>query len=425
MKKKYWFRLDNAAKIYPAISNFRRGSMFSLSAVLTENVDQHLLNQAVNVVLNRFPSFKVKLNRGFFWYYLEENKKDFYVEQEPPYFLKFINEKESNDYLFRVFYYNRKISLVVFHAICDGTGALDFLKAIIFEYLLLKGYKIKAQGELKTIYSPPTIEESRDKFLQVYDKNISKPEKEKNAFKTYGTPFSHEGMGIITGKVSVDQLKTLCKKYNVTVTTFLCALFMQTIYKTFIKDKKIKNKLIKILVPVNMRKFYKTETVRNFSLFCRPGFDYAKEITLEECISICDEQLKNGTSKENLDKSLNSNVKIEKNWALKLAPLFVKDLAMRFAYSIVGDNLHTANLSNLGVVTLPADVKKYVDDIIFILGTSYTCKNHMAVISYNDKINISFSREIVENHLEYEFFNHLTNFGIDVEVTSNYWESGV
>ncbi len=419
--KKNWYKLDNAAKIYPAISNNRRGSMFSISAVLSEVIDKQTLNDAVNAVLPRFPSFKVKLKRGFFWYYLEENKKSFNVVEEPPFFLSFINEKESNDYLFRVFYLNKKITLCCFHAICDGTGALDFLKAIIFEYLLLSGKDIKADGELKTIYSPFTNEESKDKFVQVYNKNLPKPNKEKNAFKTYGTSFGFDGMGIICGKVNADDLKAVCKKFDVTVTCYLCSLFIYSIFKVFIKDKKIKNKLVKILVPVNMRKFYKSETVRNFSLFCRIGHDFEKEITFEQCLELCREQLKNGVEKENLDKLLNSNVKIEKNWLLKIVPLFLKDLAMKIGYSKVGDNLHTANLSNLGVVNLPQSVKPYVEDLFFILGTSFSCKNHMAVITYNNNVNITFSREIVESQLEKMFFTELSK-QMNVEIISNYWE---
>ena len=84
--------------------------------------------------------------------------------------------------------------------------------------------------------------------------------------------------------------------------------------------------------------------------------------------------------------------------------------------------MHTANLSNLGVVNLPQSFKTYVEDFFFVLGTSFSCKNHMAVISYNEYINITFSREIVENNLEKMFFNELTKQGLDIEIISNYWE---
>lgn len=422
MKKKTWFRLDNAAKVYPPTSGSRRGGMFALSAILYEQVDKDILNDAVNVVLNRFPTFKVKLNRGIFWYYLEENKNPFYVTEEPGYFLKHIDEKQSNNYLFRVFYFENKITLSIFHALTDGTGGLELLKAIVFEYLILKGYNIKAEGALKTIYSPSTKEESIDKFLQVFDNKISKPQKEYPAFKINGTPFSKEGMGIISGRVKIEQIKALSKKYNVTITTFVSALVAYLVYENFIKGQKVKNKMVKVLVPVNMRKIYPTDTVRNFALFTRPGHDFSTEITLEECIKSFDEQLKECLKKENLDKILYSNVKTEKNILLKITPLFLKDLAIKIAYTKVGDVLHTTTVSNLGIVELPTGVKKYVKDFIFAIGTSFTAKSALCLSSYQDNLNITFTREYVENNLEKAFFQYLTNNGVEVELQSNYWE---
>ncbi len=423
MKKRTWYRLDNAAKIYPPVSNSRRPSVFSLSALLTEKIDKDILNDAVNVVLHRFPTFKVKLKRGVFWYYLEENKKPFYVEEEVPYFLEYINETYNNDYLFRVFYYNNKITLAIFHTLADGSGGLEVLKAIVFEYLLLTGKKIKADNELKTIYSPPTDEESDDIFLKVYNKNLPKPKKESPAHRISGTPFSISGTGLITAKVKVEDIKLLAKNHKATITGFFTGLITHFIYKNHIASKKVKNKNVRVLVPVNLRNFYESSTIRNFALFTRTDCDYSKkEYTLEEVIETCSSQLKEGTQKEVLDGLIASHVKTEKNPFLKMAPLFLKDIAMKLAYKKVGDNLHTTSLSNLGIVTLPPSVEKYVTDFIFTLGVSYSAKYSVAVISYNGYLNITFSRDFVETKIEKDFVRFLTDNNVNVELSSNYWE---
>ena len=301
MKKKTWYRLDNAAKIYPPTTSARRSGVFSLSAHLNEVIDEEVLNQAVEIVLKRFPSFKVKLRRGIFWYYLEENRKPFNVQQQPPYFLEYIKEMQNNDYLFKVFYLNNVISVTIYHVLTDGTGGMEFLKALVFEYLLLKGYNIKAENELKTIYSPFTENESTDNFLQVYNKNMPKPVKEYDAFKLGGTPFANIGAGIIIGTVNTEQLKELAKKYGATITTFLCGLMLFIIYENYIKNENVKNKNVRILIPVNLRKFYKTSTVRNFALFTRPGYNFESPLTLNECVTLCDEHIKQGTKKAVLD----------------------------------------------------------------------------------------------------------------------------
>ena len=68
-----WRRLDNSAKIFPVISNKKFSSVFRISATLKEKIQPEILQHAVEVVLNYFISYKVKLKKGFFWYYLEHN----------------------------------------------------------------------------------------------------------------------------------------------------------------------------------------------------------------------------------------------------------------------------------------------------------------------------------------------------------------
>lgn len=422
MKRKTWYPLDNAGKIYPPVSNSRRPSTFSLSAVLTEPINKDILQQAVNEILDRFVSFNVKLKRGWFWYYLEENNKPFYVEEEPPYFLKYINQKENNDYLFKVFYKDNRITLACFHALCDGTGALDVFKSLVYEYLLLSGKDVSADDKIITCRTPYTMEETFDSFNELDYKTNEKPAKESNAYKTDGTNFKWDGCGLTTGIVSVDQLKKECKKYDSTITEYLSALYMYCIYISFVKGKRVNNKNIKLLIPVNLRKWYPSHTLRNFAMFVRLCHNFEEEITFEECIETCKTQLKESLTKEKLDAQIWSNVKAEKNWFLKLVPLIIKDWVLSLAYNKVGDNLHTANVSNLGVVDLPESMKQYVKDIIFILGPSHSTKTHLAVISYNNRLAMTFSRLVVENQLEKMFFRELSSRGIIPEVSSNYWE---
>ncbi len=69
---KPWMPLDNAALIFPAIRRKNWNNVFRESISLTEEIDPILLQQAVNELMPRFPSFYVRLKRGVFWYYLEQ-----------------------------------------------------------------------------------------------------------------------------------------------------------------------------------------------------------------------------------------------------------------------------------------------------------------------------------------------------------------
>lgn len=51
---------------------------------------------------------------------------------------RYIDPHSHQLFLFRVSYFERKINLEVFHALTDGLGGMNFLKALVCEYLRLK-----------------------------------------------------------------------------------------------------------------------------------------------------------------------------------------------------------------------------------------------------------------------------------------------
>jgi len=424
MKKKNWYPLDNAAKLYPCISGPRRPNIFSFSARLTEKVNKDVLEKAVNIMLEKNPTFKVKLKRGIFWYYLEKNWKPFVVKEEVPNYLAHFEFDENNGYLFRIFYNNNKITIATFHALSDGDGALTFFKSVIAEYLYLMGHNIDSENLIKPLDAPYTADKGEDSYIEAYNKKAKKLEKEKKVFKIDGTPFDYDGYGLITAKINIAELKTLCKQYDATITEFLVGLYMYTAYNVYVRNKKVKNKTISILVPANMRKRYPSTTLRNFSLFVRPKHDFEKqELDLAGCVKTCKEQIREGLSKEKLDSIIRDNVKNEKNIFMKIVPLFIKDWVIRAVYSRVGENLQTGNISNIGVVELPASMQKYVTDFTMAITPTYTCKQQLGAISYNGNLYITSSREFVETTFERELFTTLSKNSVSVEIFSNNWEA--
>ena len=70
-REPFWMRLDNAAKIYPAVQNEELTAVFRLSCVFKDRIRARPLLQAIHRIEDRFPYYKVKPKKGFFWYYLE------------------------------------------------------------------------------------------------------------------------------------------------------------------------------------------------------------------------------------------------------------------------------------------------------------------------------------------------------------------
>ena len=124
---KRWFKLDNAAKLYPAVATGRWSSIFRLSAELTETVEPRRLQEAAEHTMRRFPSFQVRLKKGFFWYYLEEIKTPITVREDTGHPCLRFSRREENGFLLRVLYYKKRISVEFFHVLSDGTGGLIFL----------------------------------------------------------------------------------------------------------------------------------------------------------------------------------------------------------------------------------------------------------------------------------------------------------
>ena len=68
-----WYRLDNAGILYSALQREEYSAIYRFSALMTESVRPAALQNAIDRVLPRFPSFAVRIRRGLFWYYLEPN----------------------------------------------------------------------------------------------------------------------------------------------------------------------------------------------------------------------------------------------------------------------------------------------------------------------------------------------------------------
>ena len=170
-----WYKLDNAAKIFPAVDSSVITTMFRLSATLTEPVDPELLQRAADDLAERFAYFRVRLAVGLFWHYLQRVEATATVteEREPP--CRSIDARHHQGLLFRILYFERKISVEFSHIITDGTGALAFLRALVAQYLRLQGVEPIEASDLKLPDQEIEPEEYEDSFKTFYDPAIPPP----------------------------------------------------------------------------------------------------------------------------------------------------------------------------------------------------------------------------------------------------------
>ena len=421
-----WFRLDNAAKIFPAISTKKETNMFRVQVELTETIDKDLLQVAVDAVLERFPMFKVRLKSGFFWTYLDYNEQPFFVQPLTHHVCGSLSPKDHNGYLFQLYYRGKLIVLEMFHSLADGTGAFAFIKTLIYEYLVLKGYRITPDNMILTRDSLPSIEEYEDSNLTYYDPNNHEHVQEQRAFLIKGTPIADGNTGLISGTLSTKEMLALARNNNATVTEYLVALLMHTIYVTQIQYRehlKENQKPVKIFVPVNLRKFFPSNSLRNFTNFVKTDMMMNRsDITFAEILELTKKQFAFGLTPKELIRKMSENVSFEKNIFLRATPYFLKKFALRIGYKMLGLLLNTLSFSNLGKIDFPESMEPYIDNIAVAAYSGKYNTLNLGIVTYKDKFKLMFTRSIVETTIEREFFRHFTAQGIHVSVESNYVE---
>ena len=78
-------------------------------------------------------------------------------------------------------------------------------------------------------------------------------------------------------------------------------------------------------------------------------------------------EMKAKTSKEALQEIISDNVHLERNYGVKFVPLFLKNLVLKQAFNIQGENLKTITISNLGQIRFPDDMAEEIEEASVIL----------------------------------------------------------
>ena len=421
-----WYRLDNAAKIFPEVYNRRESHMFRVQISLKDEIDPIILQEAVDKILERFPMFKVKLRRGFFWSFLEENEKPFNIQELTHRVNAYTDFKKNNNYLLKIFYRHKTIAVEVFHTLTDGTGLSEFVKSLAYEYLLLKGHKVTPDNIIATAKERPVLDESEDSSMTYYNSRNKQRIKERPPFRITGTYTPNYCIKLLTGVFNTKQFIKLAKENNASVTQYIVATMIYTIYRTKIKYRtqiRRNQNPIKIGVPVNLRTRFPSQTMRNFVNIISVEADVSNDdVTLEDILQIVKQEMAEKTTNEELTRMMSEYVSYEKKLFIRLVPYIIKKYFMKFGYHKLGSSLFTMSLSNLGRITFPESMIPHINDMTFMTGASANNHINCGIVSFEDKLKISFTSNILESNIQREFFRHFTSLGLDVEIESNYLE---
>lgn len=410
-----WFKLDNAATVYPSAKEDGWTYVYRLSAILKDPVDKVKLQQAIADVMPRFPSFNVSLKRGFFWYYFDEMNGFPIVQDETRFPCMTFDMSSTNQHLLRFLVNNRRISLECFHALADGRGSLMLLNSVLHRYLNLTGTPIATYEGCLCHRDIPKLEEITDSFFEFATKDRHTKIVDTKAFKITGTDEQTGVINTLDATMSVSKLKEIAQKYNANIFTLLVACLAHTLSKIY----KYEKKPIKFSIPVDLRRFFPSETLRNFSGYVNIEIiNDGRTYSLGELVEGVQKEFEK-INKENMQNFINGNVALQRNFFIKIIPLIIKNPIINTCYKSLGENYQTIAISNIGLVKAPKEFGDRIEKYTVNLGRTMYNKKSVGIISFGDKLVLTISSNIKENRIERDFLRELSELGVDILVESN------
>ena len=418
MEPKLSLRLDNASNIYPASLTKRYASIYRLSVTLADPVNVNILQQALVNTVKRIPTFGCTLRNGFFWWYLTTLEKMPVVSKYTG--IRVRGFRFHGGFLFKVMADGNRIVLDVFHAIADGHGGQTFLLTLTGEYIRLR-YKTAISYDSMVLdpSEPPRTGETDDSF-RLFSGKKGALEQDDTAYHIKGKRICCQALRGERMEFSAADVKAAIADSGYTVTDFLAAAMLDALQQEHKHNRRRhKRNNLKINVPVDLRRLFEGETLRNYSSYVNLGVDVSNGYyTFDELLHIVAAQKALKTLPSELEKKIAANVALEDSLAISVIPRCIKRFAIDTICRLKGDKLSSYTISNLGAVRLPEQMRPYVQSMDFVLGRQRGTSGAASCVGYDGKIVLWMTRNIVENKFEHFFAEILREHGIAIDEVS-------
>ncbi|MBQ9400494.1 MAG: hypothetical protein IJU27_07640 [Bacteroidales bacterium] len=408
-------RLDNASLIYPASLSKKYASLYRMSVTLSEPVDTDILQKALDATVKRIPTMGYTLTNGAFWWHLV--KMDASPKVLPYSHLHKFSIKGNGGFLFKLSANDCRIVLDIFHVLTDGGGAMTMLLTLTAEYLRLRyGVKVCYGGRILDPADTPYPSETADAF-DMFSGKKGALEQNDPAYHVPGRVESNPTLHDMRIRMPLDQVSKAARKYDATVTELLTAAMLDALQEVRRTESPRRSKsILKVSVPVDLRRIFGSCTLRNFSSYVNLGVDVRNgNYPFEELVRIVSGQKRLFSMASELEPKVAKNVELEDNFAISCLPRFIKKPIIDIINKIKGDRYCTHTLSNIGLISLPVEMQPYVRDIDFMLGRQRGNSGASACVGYNGTLFLNMSRRIAENHFENLFLERMRILGVKAQ----------
>ena len=405
MARDNWYKVDNVAKVFLATAAKRDTRTLRVSCTLWEDIDPDILQEAVLSAIQIRPQFQVRIRRGIFWHYMEDTDIQPVVTEEHGRVCPRLYMPGRAMLHYRVTYYKNRINLDLFHAISDGTGALEFLNIIVLDYLELK-YPDKFADT--TVHSGASEDDlNQDSYKQFFGSMGLKASSLKYAYHPGGLKLPYDQLQFFELQVPTADILPKAKEIGVSLTSYIGARLMLAISADTPPRKR--KTPINVSMPVNLRNYYPSQTSRNFFNNVNVAHTFTEDISLEDLAKEFDEKLKINLTEENIKKQMDNFETMEYFIPVRAVPLFIKQMVVRYG-SKVTDKKVSVVLSNLGVQKPPEELVPLIKNYsgfcssanLFMVMSSYNGVLTMGVTSpySNTKVIKGFVRGLSEDGMK-------------------------
>ena len=408
-KRAYWRSLDNAAKLFSAASSPKDTRVFRFYCELKEEVKEEILQEALNQTIQKYPVFLSVMRKGLFWHYLEKSELRPVVREEYKEPCSSLYVRDKKTLLFEVTYYKKRINFEVFHALTDGTGATEFLRELVKNYLYLIHEEDLEPVELSNQYLTVKDQED-DSFSRYYDPDF--PRKKKiRAVQIKKGGKGYEELQINEASMSVKELLGIAREKKVSMSVLLTAAFICAIHEEMSRMQE--KKPVILMVPVNLRKIFPSDSMLNFFGYIEPGYQFGGgKDSFEDVLEAVKLYFQENLSKEHMAGRMNELIAIEKHKILKWAPLELKNRCIRAGAKMAEQEV-TAVLSNMSVVKMPEDYAQYIEKFGVYTSTNRT---ELCICSFQDTLSLGFTSRYDSTNIQRNFYRILKELGASVKV---------
>ena len=410
-KRAYWRSLDNAAKLFSAASSPKDTRVFRFYCELKEEVKEEILQEALNQTIQKYPVFLSVMRKGLFWHYLEKSELRPVVREEYKEPCSSLYVRDKKTLLFEVTYYEKRINFEVFHALTDGTGATEFLRELVKNYLYLIHEEDLEPVELSNQYLTVKDQED-DSFSRYYDPDFPRKKKKKiRAVQIKKGGKGYEELQINEASMSVKELLGIAREKKVSMSVLLTAAFICAIHEEMSRMQE--KKPVILMVPVNLRKIFPSDSMLNFFGYIEPGYQFGGgKDSFEDVLEAVKLYFQENLSKEHMAGRMNELIAIEKHKILKWAPLELKNRCIRAGAKMAEQEV-TAVLSNMSVVKMPDDYAQYIEKFGVYTSTNRT---ELCICSFQDTLSLGFTSRYDSTNIQRNFYRILKELGASVKV---------